>query len=108
MRADGSVERVTVVKAGTFFDGQSALAKLSSGQTDKSQKVSLGSLNQETSGSNALSLAEAIVGTAVCAAVRPQAGGFKRSATRVAIFPVSRRGPCNLTASRFPFALRSA
>jgi hypothetical protein len=32
---------VTVVKAGTFFDRQSAPAKLSSGQTDKSQKVNL-------------------------------------------------------------------
>jgi hypothetical protein len=63
--------RPAVVKAGTFLDGQSALAKLSSGQTDKSQKVSIGALNQESSGSNALSLAEAVVGAAVRAAVKP-------------------------------------
>jgi hypothetical protein len=68
---DGSVERVTVVKAGTFFDGQSALATLSSGQTDKSQKVSIGALNQESSGTNATSLVEGIVAAAVRAAVKP-------------------------------------
>jgi hypothetical protein len=46
-------------------------AKLSSGQTDKSQKVSIGALNQETRGSNALSLAKAVVGAAIRAAVKP-------------------------------------
>jgi len=35
-------ERVTTVKAGTLFDGKSDLAKLSSGQTDKMQKVAIG------------------------------------------------------------------
>jgi hypothetical protein len=68
---DGPVERVTVVKASTFFDGQSALAKLPSGQTDKSQKVSIGALNQETTGTNAASLVEGIVAAAVRAAVKP-------------------------------------
>ena len=43
-----TVERITVVKAGTFFDSKSDLAKLSSGQTDKTQKVSIGSINQES------------------------------------------------------------
>jgi len=36
-----------------LLDSKSELSKLSSGQTDKSQKVSLGLLNQESSGSNA-------------------------------------------------------
>lgn len=67
--ADGTVGRVTVVKAGTPFDSKSELAKLSSGQTDKSQTVSIGALSQESSGSNALSFAESVVGAAVRAAV---------------------------------------
>jgi hypothetical protein len=66
-----TVERVTVVKAGTLLDSKSELTKLNSGQTDKSQKVSIGSLNQESSGSNAISFAESVVGAAVRAAVKP-------------------------------------
>jgi len=62
---------VTKVNAGTFFDSKSELTKLNSGQTDKSQKVSLGSLNQESSDSNAVSFAESVVGAAVRAAVKP-------------------------------------
>ena len=68
---DGVVERVTVVKATTLFDSKSELAKLSSGQTDKSQKVSIGALNQESSGTNAVNLVESVVGAAVRAAVKP-------------------------------------
>ena len=70
-RPDGSVERVTRVTAGTLFDSKSELAKLSSGQTDKSQKVSIGSLNQESSGTNAVNLVESVVSAAVRAAVKP-------------------------------------
>ena len=68
---DGVVERVTVVKATTVFDSKSELAKLSSGQTDKSQKVSIGSLNQESSATNAVTLIESVVAAAVRAAVKP-------------------------------------
>jgi hypothetical protein len=68
---DGTVERVTVVKAGTLFDSKSELAKLSSGQTDKSQKVSIGSLTQESSASNAVGFVESIVSAAIRAAVKP-------------------------------------
>lgn len=68
---DGSNERVTVVRAATLFDSKSELARLSSGQTDKSQKVSIGSLNQESSGTNAVSLIESVIGAAVRAAVKP-------------------------------------
>ena len=65
------VERVTRVSAGTLLDSKSELSKLSSGQTEKSQKVAIGSLNQESSGSNAVSFAESVVGAAVRAAVKP-------------------------------------
>jgi len=68
---DGVTERVTQVSAGTLLDSKSELSKLSSGQTDKSQKVAIGSLNQESSGSNAVSFAESVVGAAVRAAVKP-------------------------------------
>ena len=68
---DGSSERVTRVSAGTLLDSKSELSKLSSGQTEKSQKVAIGSLNQESSGSNAVSFAESVVGAAVRAAVKP-------------------------------------
>ena len=69
--SDGVTERITVVKAATLFDSKSELAKLSSGQTDKSQKVSIGSLSQESSATNAVTLVESVVGAAVRAAVRP-------------------------------------
>ena len=68
---DGSNERVTRVSAGTLLDSKSELTKLNSGQTDKSQKVSIGSLSQESSGSNAVSFAESVVDAAVRAAVKP-------------------------------------
>ena len=68
---DGGNERVTKVSAGTLLDSKSELSKLNSGQTDKSQKVALGSLSQESSGSNAVSFAESVVGAAVRAAVKP-------------------------------------
>ena len=68
---DGVTERITFVKAATLFDSKSELAKLSSGQTDKSQKVSIGTLSQESSASNAVTLVESVVGAAVRAAVRP-------------------------------------
>lgn len=71
IQADGAVERITIVHAGTLLDSKSELAKLSSGQTEKSQKVSIGSLNQESAATNAASLVEAVVGAAVRAAVRP-------------------------------------
>ena len=69
--SDGTVERVTVVKVSTLMDSKSELAKLSSGQTEKSQKVSIGSLTQESSATNAVNLVESVVGAAVRAAVKP-------------------------------------
>ena len=65
----GLTTKTTEVSAGTLFDANSELAKLSSGQTDKSQKIAIGALNQESSGSNVATFAESIVGAAVKAAV---------------------------------------
>lgn len=62
-------ERVTVVKAATLFDSKSELAKLSSGQTDKSQKVSIGSLSRENNATNAVTLNESVDSAAVRAAM---------------------------------------
>lgn len=69
-KPDGSIERTTTVKAGTLLDSKSELARLNSGQTDKSQKVAIGSLSQESTGSNVNSFAESVVGAAVRAAVK--------------------------------------
>ena len=68
---DGSKERVTIVRASTFFESRSELSRLSSGQTDKSQKISIGALNQESTATNAVNLMESVIGPAVRAAVKP-------------------------------------
>ena len=65
----GTTTKTTEVSAGTLFDANSELAKLSSGQTDKSQKIAIGALNQESTGSNAVGFVEGVVGAAVRAAV---------------------------------------
>lgn len=56
------VKKVTTVHATTFFDSKSELAKVSSGQTDKSQRVAIGALNQEASGTNAVAVLNALAG----------------------------------------------
>jgi hypothetical protein len=66
--ADGT-ERRTQFKASTFFDSKSELAKARTTMTEKSQGVSISGLAQESSGSNAVSLAEKIVEGAVRGAV---------------------------------------
>ena len=48
---------------------KSELAKLSSGQTGTKQEVAIGSLRQQSEGSNAVNFAESVVGAAVRAAV---------------------------------------
>jgi len=53
-----------------LLDSKSELLKLSSGQTDKSQKVAICSLSQENRGSNALSFPETVIGAAVRTAVK--------------------------------------
>lgn len=55
----------------TFFDGKSDIAKLRASTTDKTQGLSVGHLNEETSGTNAVDLIERVVGAVVKAAVKP-------------------------------------
>lgn len=50
----------TKAKARTFFDAKSALANFKATQTDKTQSAFVGGLNQETSGTNAIGLVEAV------------------------------------------------
>lgn len=50
----------TKAKARTFFDAKSALTNFKASQTDKNQGASVGSLNQEASGTNAIGLIEAV------------------------------------------------
>ncbi len=60
----------TTAKATTFFDAGSALTSFKASQTDKSQSATVGSLNQSSSGSNAVNLVESAVSAAVSAAVK--------------------------------------
>lgn len=51
---------ITDVRATTFWDSKSELAKLKANTTEKSQSLGIGSLNTEASATNAVALAEAI------------------------------------------------
>jgi type IV secretory pathway VirB10-like protein len=50
----------THVRIKTLFDGKSEVAKLKTTQTDKTQGVALGSLSQESSGTNAVDALRAL------------------------------------------------
>jgi hypothetical protein len=63
------IEVTTKIRARTFFDAKSDLAKLRTTQTDKTQGVSIGGLGQETSGTNAVELIDRVVRAAVAGAV---------------------------------------
>lgn len=65
--ADG-IKRHTVVKCRSFLDSKSELSKLRTTLTDKSQGVSIGTLSQEASGTNAYSIITAVIEAAVRAA----------------------------------------
>ena len=93
---DGVVERVTVIRSLTFFDSKSELAKLSSGQTAKSQKDPIGSLTQVASRPNAVYLVESVRGAAgpwgVGVAAGVAAGGGGRRTRGGAVGGGSDRG----------------
>ena len=56
---DGT-QKTTTVRASTFFDSTSDLSKVTAGQTEKgTQKVGVGSLNQESSATNLVKLLQA-------------------------------------------------
>lgn len=58
---DGQVTKVsTTVSAGTLFTSRSQLANFKASQTEKQQGASVGSLTQETSGTNAVRALEAL------------------------------------------------
>lgn len=59
----------TTIRARTFFDGRSELAKLRTTQTEKTQGVTLGALGQETSATNVVELFDRVVRAAVAGAV---------------------------------------
>ena len=69
---DGTV-RTTKLFARTFFDSSSSLAKLRASTTDKTQGMTIGSLTQDSSGTNASTLLKEVVGAAVEAAIRSSA-----------------------------------
>lgn len=71
--APDGTQRVTTIRAHTFLDGRSDLAKLRANTTDKPQGMTIGQLGQETSGTNVTTLIDSVVGAAVRAAV----GGLK-------------------------------
>ncbi len=60
----------TQAKAGTFYDSKSALANFKASQTDKTQSASVGSLTQESSGTNLNQLAESIISGIVQGAIK--------------------------------------
>jgi hypothetical protein len=67
-RGDGTIihQRQTVT---TFFDGKSDIAKLRASSTDKTTGLTVGSIAEETSGTNAVDLVTRVVGAAVSAAI---------------------------------------
>jgi len=68
--ADGSVTEITtVVRATTFFDSKSGLADFKATQSEKQQGATVGSLNQESSGSNAVQILKIVVEGAAKAVV---------------------------------------
>lgn len=58
----------TTVSTRTFWDSKSELAKLKATTTDKTQSIGVGSVVNESSGTNTLALIEAIVTAAIKAA----------------------------------------
>jgi hypothetical protein len=66
---EAGYQRTTKFRARTFFDSRNELAKARTTMTDKTQGVALSGLEQESSGSNAVSLAEKVVEGAVRGAV---------------------------------------
>jgi hypothetical protein len=51
----------TKVAASTFYDAKSELAKFSASQTDKTQGAKVGSLNNSSSGTNAIAVLDRLV-----------------------------------------------
>lgn len=65
----GTRKVTTEIRTRTFWDSKSELAKLTATTTDKSQRIGVGSIAQESSATNAVVLIESVVGAAVKAAL---------------------------------------
>lgn len=61
-------EKITTVKVYTLFSAKSDLAKFATGQTEKSQKIAIGTLGQESTEPDVTKIVEAIFNAAVKAA----------------------------------------
>jgi len=68
----GAPSRTITTRASsvTFFDSKSSLASFKATQTDKTQTASVGSLNQEASGTNATALIESVTKGAMEGAIK--------------------------------------
>ena len=60
----------TKVSVRSFFDSHSDLSKLRTTLTEKSQGISIGSISQDSSGTNASALIQNVVAAAVEAAIK--------------------------------------
>jgi hypothetical protein len=67
----GNPSRAITTKATstTFFDSKSSLTTFKANQTDKTQSASVGSLNQESNGTNAVDLVSRVSAAVVSAAI---------------------------------------
>ncbi len=61
----------TTVSTRTFWDSKSDLAKLKASTTDKTQSIGVGSVANESSGTNAVTLIESVVSAAIRAGIKP-------------------------------------
>ncbi len=60
VQVESGTNRTTRVTIRTFFDAKSELAKLSLSTSDKSQRLGLGAINQETTSSNLVNVIGAV------------------------------------------------
>lgn len=72
-RTDTKTTVTTKASSWTFFDSKSSLSKWKATQSEKTQGASVGGLEQSASGTNAVSLIEAVAKGAVEGAVRAAA-----------------------------------
>ena len=68
---DGTRRVTTEIRTRTFWDSKSELAKLTATTTEKTQRIGVGSLAQESSSTNTVLMIEAVVAAAVKAGVKP-------------------------------------
>lgn len=69
-RSSDGTTRTTDINAITFFDSHSDLSKLRATTTDKSQTTTIGGLDQSASGTNVVTLLDAVIGAAVQAGAK--------------------------------------